>query len=156
MEMRNSISLMSMQVLVVGNPANTNALICQHNAPSIPPQNFTALTRLDGNRYAVLPLLGDCLIACCGSVFVPHTLVVVVGRAKMQIALKVGVPVETVKGIIIWGNHSATQYDQSELNSYCNNRCVVGASTDMSRFKDIPMSPMPSLRTIHKSAKPRL
>ena len=70
----------SVKVLVVGNPANTNALICMQNAPTIPRENFTALTRLDLNR------------------------------ALTQIALKTGVHSEQVKNAIIWGNHSATQY----------------------------------------------
>lgn len=70
----------TVKVCVVGNPANTNALICSLNAPSIPKENFTALTRLDQNR------------------------------AMAQVAEKVGVPVDNVKNVIIWGNHSATQY----------------------------------------------
>ncbi|KAJ9594322.1 hypothetical protein L9F63_014239, partial [Diploptera punctata] len=69
----------SVKVLVVGNPANTNALICAKYAPSIPKENFTAMTRLDQNR----------------------------GRA--QIANRLKVPVGQVKNVIIWGNHSATQ-----------------------------------------------
>lgn len=68
------------KVLVVGNPANTNALICSHYAPSIPKENFTAMTRLDQNR------------------------------AKAQIAAKVGVQINEVKNVIIWGNHSSTQF----------------------------------------------
>lgn len=68
------------KVLVVGNPANTNAFICSHYAPSIPRENFTAMTRLDQNR------------------------------AQAHVAAKVGVPVENVKNVIIWGNHSATQF----------------------------------------------
>lgn len=68
------------KVLVVGNPANTNAFICSQYAPSIPRENFTAMTRLDQNR------------------------------AQANIAAKVGVPVENVKNVIIWGNHSATQF----------------------------------------------
>ena len=67
-------------MLVVGNPANTNALICSLNAPNIPKENFTALTRLDHNR------------------------------AVFQIANKVNTAVENVKDVVIWGNHSATQY----------------------------------------------
>jgi malate dehydrogenase len=66
--------------LVVGNPANTNALICSHYAPTIPKENFTAMTRLDQNR------------------------------ARAQIAQRVGTDVSNVKNLIIWGNHSATQY----------------------------------------------
>jgi len=69
------------KVLVVGNPANTNAFICaKYAAPKIPSKNITAMTRLDHNR------------------------------ALAQIALKSGVAVENVKNVIIWGNHSATQF----------------------------------------------
>lgn len=67
------------KVLVVGNPANTNALVCSHYAPSIPKENFTAMTRLDQNR------------------------------AQAQIAGRLGVGITKVKNVIIWGNHSATQ-----------------------------------------------
>ena len=68
------------RVLVVGNPANTNALIAQRHAPSLPRGRFTAMTRLDHNR----------------------------GLA--QLTEKSGAPLADVKKIIIWGNHSATQY----------------------------------------------
>ena len=68
------------RVLVVGNPANTNSLIAQRNAPSLPPHRFTAMTRLDHNR----------------------------GLA--QLTEKSGAALADVKKIIIWGNHSATQY----------------------------------------------
>jgi len=70
----------NIKVLVVGNPANTNALIASHYAPSIPKKNFTALTRLDQNR--ALSLLAE----------------------------KTGSRVEAIKNVVIWGNHSATQY----------------------------------------------
>lgn len=70
----------NIKVLVVGNPANTNCLVCSEFAPSIPKQNFTALTRLDHNR------------------------------ARGQIALRAGVQLPDVKGVMIWGNHSSTQY----------------------------------------------
>merc|ERR1712088_923713 len=70
----------SVKVLVVGNPANTNALICSHYAPSIPKENFSAMTRLDANRAAA------------------------------QLANKAGVDVVQVKNVIIWGNHSSTQF----------------------------------------------
>ena len=70
----------NIKVLVVGNPANTNALITQRNAPDIDPRNFTAMTRLDHNR------------------------------AKTQIAQKTGTTVNDVSNMTIWGNHSATQY----------------------------------------------
>jgi malate dehydrogenase len=70
----------NIKVLVVGNPANTNALITQRNAPSIPATNFTAMMRLDHNR------------------------------AKSQLASKTGAAVTDVKNMVVWGNHSATQY----------------------------------------------
>lgn len=68
------------KVLVVGNPANTNALIAQANAPDIPAERFTAMTRLDHNR------------------------------ALTQLAQKAGVSVADIERLTIWGNHSATQY----------------------------------------------
>jgi len=68
------------KVLVVGNPANTNALITQRNAPDIDPRNFTAMMRLDHNR------------------------------SLSQIAEKTGKHNTDVKNVIVWGNHSATQY----------------------------------------------
>ncbi|KZY29155.1 malate dehydrogenase [Alcanivorax sp. HI0083] len=68
------------KVLVVGNPANTNALIAQRNAPDIDPRQFTAMTRLDHNR------------------------------AMAQLANKLGKTVNDVKKMLIWGNHSSTQY----------------------------------------------
>ncbi len=68
------------KVLVVGNPANTNALIAQQNAPDLDPKCFTAMVRLDHNR------------------------------AMSQIAEKTGAHSSDVKGAIIWGNHSSTQY----------------------------------------------
>ncbi len=68
------------KVLVVGNPANTNALIASSNAPDIDPRNFTAMTRLDHNRAAA------------------------------QLAQKTGSHVNDIRCLTIWGNHSATQY----------------------------------------------
>ncbi len=68
------------KVLVVGNPANTNSLIAQANAPDLPAANFTAMTRLDHNR------------------------------AMSQLANKTNSHVNDIKKMIIWGNHSATQY----------------------------------------------
>jgi malate dehydrogenase len=68
------------KVLVVGNPANTNALIAQQHAPDVPASRFTAMTRLDHNR------------------------------ALAQLAKKAGVSVSDIRKLAIWGNHSATQY----------------------------------------------
>jgi len=68
------------KILVVGNPANTNALIAQANAPDLDPKNFTAMMRLDHNR------------------------------AKAQLAAKTGSHVSDIERMTVWGNHSATQY----------------------------------------------
>jgi malate dehydrogenase len=76
----NANASKEVKVLVVGNPANTNALIAQQNAPNLNPANFTAMTRLDHNR------------------------------ALAQIAANTDKHANDVKGMIIWGNHSATQY----------------------------------------------
>lgn len=79
-EALNNYAKKDVKVLVVGNPANTNALVCSHYAPSIPKENFTAMTRLDQNR------------------------------AQAQIAARLGVGISKVKNVIIWGNHSSTQF----------------------------------------------
>ncbi|MEE4107916.1 MAG: malate dehydrogenase [Halieaceae bacterium] len=76
----NDSASRDVRVLVVGNPANTNALIAQRNAPDLDPRNFTAMMRLDHNR------------------------------ALTQIAQKLGATVSDVKQMTVWGNHSATQY----------------------------------------------
>jgi malate dehydrogenase len=75
-----AVASRDVHVLVVGNPANTNALIAQRNAPSIPPHHFTAMTRLDHNR------------------------------ALAQVSEKTSTALAKIKKPIIWGNHSATQY----------------------------------------------
>jgi malate dehydrogenase len=76
----DAVASREVRVLVVGNPANTNALIAQRNAPSLAPERFTAMTRLDHNR----------------------------GLAQLTEKAVVALP--EVKKVIIWGNHSATQY----------------------------------------------
>ena len=76
----NDNAASDVRVLVVGNPANTNALIAMRSAPDVPAERFTAMTRLDHNR------------------------------AMTQLASKAGVPITSVKKVTIWGNHSATQY----------------------------------------------
>ena len=68
------------RVLVIGNPCNTNCLIAMNNAPDVPRDRFHAMTRLDENR------------------------------AKSQLARKAGTDVTAVSNVVIWGNHSATQY----------------------------------------------
>ncbi len=76
----NATAKRNVKVLVVGNPANTNAYIALKNAPDLDPGNFSAMLRLDHNR------------------------------ALSQVALKLGVPVSDVKRMIVWGNHSNTQF----------------------------------------------
>jgi malate dehydrogenase len=76
----DAVANRNVRVLVVGNPANTNALIAQRNAPGLNPRNFTAMVRLDHNR------------------------------ALSQLAEKTGTHSTQIKKAIIWGNHSATQY----------------------------------------------
>jgi malate dehydrogenase len=76
----NAHAASDLKVLVVGNPANTNCLIAQSNAPDIPKERFTAMTRLDHNR------------------------------AIAQLAAKAGATVGEITNMTIWGNHSATQY----------------------------------------------
>jgi malate dehydrogenase len=79
-EALNAHAASDLKVLVVGNPANTNCLIAQSNAPDIPRERFTAMMRLDHNR------------------------------AIAQVAKKAGAPVSDVTNMTIWGNHSASQY----------------------------------------------
>ena len=76
----DAVASRTVKVLVVGNPANTNALIAQKSAPSLPAKNFTAMMRLDHNR------------------------------ALSQVAAKIAKPVASIRKMTIWGNHSATQY----------------------------------------------
>ena len=76
----NAVANRDVRVLVVGNPANTNAYIAMKSAPNLPRQNFTAMLRLDHNR------------------------------ALSQIAAKTGKPVASIKKLAVWGNHSPTMY----------------------------------------------
>ncbi|MBX7186334.1 MAG: malate dehydrogenase, partial [Vicinamibacteria bacterium] len=76
----DAVAKRSVKVLVVGNPANTNAYIAMKSAPGLPSSAFTAMLRLDHNR------------------------------ALSQIAAKTGKPVASIKRMVVWGNHSATQY----------------------------------------------
>ncbi|HTR59641.1 MAG TPA: malate dehydrogenase [Casimicrobiaceae bacterium] len=76
----DAVASRSVKVLVVGNPANTNAYIAMKSAPSLPKQNFTAMLRLDHNR------------------------------SLSQLAAKAGVAVDSIEKLIVWGNHSPTMY----------------------------------------------
>ena len=80
----NAVASRNVKVLVVGNPANTNALIAMNNAPDLPRSSFSAMTRLDHNR------------------------------GLSQLAAKTGVPVTEIKKFTIWGNHSTTQVPDIE------------------------------------------
>ncbi len=79
-QMLNEFAARHVKVLVVGNPANTNALIAMKNAPDLDPKNFSAMMRLDHNR------------------------------AISQVASKLFQPVRDIKKMVVWGNHSGTQY----------------------------------------------
>lgn len=76
----NAVASRNVKVLVVGNPANTNAYIAMKSAPDLPAKNFTAMLRLDHNR------------------------------ALSQLAAKAGIPVGDIQKLIVWGNHSPTMY----------------------------------------------
>ena len=104
----NEVADRNVKVLVVGNPANTNALIARENAPTLDPKNFTAMTRLDHNR------------------------------AKAQLAEKSGVHVSKIKGMIIWGNHSATQYPDISHTTVAGAPAKTAVSVDWYRQEFIP------------------
>lgn len=81
----DKVARKTIKIVVVGNPANTNAKVLQHFAPSINPEQFSALTRLDQNR------------------------------ATSLLARKMQVSADTVRNVIIWGNHSNTQYPDASM-----------------------------------------
>ena len=100
----NAVASRGIKVLVVGNPANTNSLIAQRNAPDISPRQFTAMTRLDHNR------------------------------AMAQLAQKTGKTINDVKNMTIWGNHSATQYpDISKTRGASSAASAANAAIDHMR-----------------------
>jgi malate dehydrogenase len=93
------------RVLVVGNPANTNALIAMNNAKDVPAERFTAMTRLDENR------------------------------AVAQLANKLGVGVEDVQDLVVWGNHSPTMFPDL-FNAKVNGQRAVDAVDDMAWYEN--------------------
>ena len=98
-EIINKVADRNCKVVVVGNPANTNAWVCSKYAPDIPKANFTALTRLDQNR------------AC------------------YQISSKLRTNIENIRNIAIWGNHSLTQYPDvtfGVVNNYPEKNFSIG------------------------------
>ena len=92
------------RILVVGNPCNTNCLIAMNNAPAIPRDRFYAMTRLDENR------------------------------AKTQLAKKAGVDTTAVSNVVIWGNHSSTQYPDF-YTAKINGRPATDVITDQAWLK---------------------
>lgn len=104
----NAAADRDVRVLVVGNPANTNALIARTHAPDLDPRNFTAMTRLDHNR------------------------------AKAQLALRSGAHVSDVRGVIIWGNHSATQYPDIAHATIAGKPAADAVPADWYREEFIP------------------
>lgn len=97
------------KVLVVGNPANTNALIAQRNAPNINPRQFTAMTRLDHNR------------------------------AMSQIADKLNASINDVTHMTIWGNHSATQYPDLHHTQVSGKSAIESVDQDWYENDFIPV-----------------
>ena len=104
----NSVASRGIKVLVVGNPANTNALITQRNAPDIDPRQFTAMTRLDHNR------------------------------ALTQLAERTSTTVNDIQHMTIWGNHSATQYPDLHHALVNGNSAMSQIDTDWYEKEFIP------------------
>src|SRR3954462_14040722 len=103
-EALNAGAASDVRILVVGNPANTNALIAQSNAPDIPAERFTAMTRLDENR------------------------------AVAQLASKLGVGVEDVQDLVVWGNHSPTMFPDL-FNAKVKGERAVDVVDDMAWYE---------------------
>jgi malate dehydrogenase len=104
----NEVARRNVKVLVVGNPANTNALIARENAKDLDPRNFTAMTRLDHNR------------------------------ARAELAAKTGKAVSAVTGVIVWGNHSATQFPDLAHAKVAKKRALSLVSRDWYEREFIP------------------
>jgi len=96
------------KTIVVGNPANTNALICAHHAKDIPNENFTAMTRLDHNR------------------------------ALTQLALKTDSSTTDIKNLVIWGNHSPTMYPDIRYSTVGGASALDKVSEDWLKTDFIP------------------
>ena len=100
----NKMASRDIKVLVVGNPANTNSLIAQAAAPDLDPRNFTAMTRLDHNR------------------------------ALAQLAAKLGTHHSNISNMVIWGNHSSTQYPDIRFAEVGGE--VVAGDVDTGWYRD--------------------
>jgi len=105
----NQYASRNIKVLVVGNPANTNALIASSNAPDINPANFTAMTRLDHNRELA------------------------------QLATKTGSHVNDITCMTIWGNHSATQYPDISHASISGKKATGAVDQNWLKDEFIPV-----------------
>jgi malate dehydrogenase len=104
----NAHASRAIKILVVGNPANTNALIAQSSAPDLNPRNFTAMTRLDHNR------------------------------AMAQLAEKSGIHHSAIRKMLIWGNHSSTQYPDISFAQADGQKAVDLVDQDWYRDTFIP------------------
>lgn len=105
----NEVASRDVKVLVVGNPANTNALIAMRNAPDLRPENFSAMTRLDHNR------------------------------GLSQLAHRLDVPVAEVRRFTIWGNHSSTQVPDIENSTAGGARVAEQVGLDWLEQEFIPL-----------------
>ena len=105
----NKVASRDIKVLVVGNPANTNALIARSAAPDLDPRNFTAMTRLDHNR------------------------------ALAQLAGRLGTHHSRVSKMVIWGNHSSTQYPDIRFAEVAGKPVAGGVDTAWYRDTFIPL-----------------
>jgi malate dehydrogenase len=103
----NAAASRNVRVLVVGNPANTNAYIAMKSAPDLPRKNFTAMLRLDHNR------------------------------AASQIAAKIGKPVASIEKLAVWGNHSPTMYADYRFATTLEGQSVKELINDQVWNKDV-------------------
>jgi malate dehydrogenase len=105
----NKVASRDIKVLVVGNPANTNALIAQAAAPDLDPRNFTAMTRLDHNR------------------------------ALAQLSDRIGTHHSDISKMVVWGNHSSTQYPDIRFTEVNGEGVAGGVDADWYRETFIPV-----------------
>jgi malate dehydrogenase len=102
----NAVARRTVKTLVVGNPANTNAFIAMKSAPDLPKRNFTSMMRLDHNR------------------------------ALAQVAIRLGVPVQRIESLCVWGNHSPTMYADTRF-AKVDGKPVQQAINDQAWIRDV-------------------
>lgn len=124
------------KVLVVGNPANTNAKIAMEHAPDLPRTAFTAMTRLDeirAGRWHTSERRDGAIESrdsiCLCSVSSPSRVVVFPSPPVAQLAAKAGVNVGAVRNVVVWGNHSETQYPDITFATITKDGQTVPASS---------------------------